>query len=195
MQSKEYRNTVPLTCCFFLPILILTEHWDKIKDTNNDHVHGQGFFYDICCGKVYQQTPGKDDTEKLISLVHHIDGAPAVKSKTMNLSPLKVLLSKYPGLWSFLHSKTARSESFPREICERVRAASALSSESWGRPGKHFCGKNCCTIGHLVDLVSKAPSLCFCQFNGKSGGSIRFIQVKKFSKEKGVFEFTLTLIS
>ena len=81
-----YRNTVPLTSCFFFSsILILTEHWDKIKEYKHDHVHGQGFFYDICCGKVYQQTPGKDDPEKLISLVYHIDGAPAVKSKTMNL--------------------------------------------------------------------------------------------------------------
>lgn len=83
MQSKEYS---PFNILFlFFSILILTEHWDKVKEYKHDHVHGQGFFYDICCGKVYQQTPGKDDPEQLISLVYHIDGAPAVKSKTMNL--------------------------------------------------------------------------------------------------------------
>ena len=83
LQSKEYS---PFNILFlFFSILILTEHWDKVKEYKHDHVHGQGFFYDICCGKVYQQTPGKGDPEQLISLVYHIDGAPAVNSKTMNL--------------------------------------------------------------------------------------------------------------
>ena len=99
LQSKEYmyRNTVPLTSCFFFfSILILTEHWDKIKEYKHDRVHDQGFFYDICCGKVYQQTPGKYDPEKLISLVYHIVGAPAVKSKTMNLWPMQCFVVELP---------------------------------------------------------------------------------------------------
>ena len=61
-----------------------TEHWGKIKEYKNDHVHGQGFYHDICCGSVYKSTAGKDDPQKLISMVYHIDGVPAVKSIAAN---------------------------------------------------------------------------------------------------------------
>ena len=53
-------------------------------------------FYDICCGSVYQSATGKDDPEKLISLVYHIDGAPAVKSKSMNLWPIQCFVFELP---------------------------------------------------------------------------------------------------
>ena len=45
---------------------------------------------------------------------------------------------------------------------------------------------------HLADLVAKAPSLCFFQFNGKSGCSIC---LDPGNMEKGAFVFTLTVLN
>lgn len=39
--------------------------------------------------------------------------------------------------------------------------------------------------GHLADLVAKAPSLCFCQFNGKSGCSICLHPGERIQRGKG----------
>ena len=72
------------------------EHWVKIKDYKQDHVHGQGMYFDICCGDVYQHTTGKDDPQELISLVYHIDEVPAVKSKSMNLWPIQCFVVELP---------------------------------------------------------------------------------------------------
>ena len=64
--------------------LILTENWDKIIEYKQDHSDGHGAMYDMYCGQVYLNSPGKDDPQRQISLVYHIDGAPALESKSMN---------------------------------------------------------------------------------------------------------------
>ena len=47
--------------------------------------------------------------------------------------------------------------------------------------------------GHLADLVSKAPYLCFCQFSGKNECSVCLHPgEKRFSKEGGVSTFIHT---
>ena len=45
---------------------------------------------------MYQGADGKEDPQKLISLVYHIDGAPAVKSKSMNLWPIQCFVVELP---------------------------------------------------------------------------------------------------
>ena len=42
-----------------------------------------------------------------------------------------------------------------------------------------------CLHGHLADLVSKAPSLCFCQFSGKNGCSICLHPGERVQRGKG----------
>ena len=167
--------------------MILTEHWDKIKEYKRDHVHGQGFFYDICCGKVYQQTPGKDDPEKLISLVYHIDGAPAVKSKSMNLWPIQCFVVELPTklrytYWFVVFPALLKvfQEKFVSELEQlqhgQVKVGGELANISVERIVLH---------GHFADLIAKAPSLCFCQFNGKSGCSICLHPGERIQQGKG----------
>ncbi|XP_068690837.1 uncharacterized protein [Montipora foliosa] len=100
-KCEKFNNKLnyhEIEICYFIPLKdqlqrVLTEHWDKEIDYKQDHAHGHGFYYDICCGEVYQNTPGKDDPQKQISLVYHIDGAPAVKSKSMNLWPIQCFVN------------------------------------------------------------------------------------------------------
>ena len=55
---------------------------------------GQGMYFDIYCGEVYQHTTGKDDPQEVISRLYHIDGAPTVK--LMNLWPVQCFVVELP---------------------------------------------------------------------------------------------------
>ena len=76
--------------------LILTENWDKVVEYKQNHTHGRGVKYDICSCEVYHSTPGKDHLQKQISLLYHVDGAQAVKSKSMNLWPIQCFVVELP---------------------------------------------------------------------------------------------------
>ena len=159
-----------------------TEHWGKIKDYKNDHVHGQGFYHDICCGSVYQSTAGKDDPQKLISMVYHIDGAPAVKSKSMNLWPIQCFIVELPPKLRYCFSNIlvcglSCSPKKPNLNIFQERFVSELEQTQNFQVQIEVDSVNIVIErinlhGHLADLVAKAPSLCFCQFNGKNGCSV-----------------------
>jgi len=76
--------------------LILTKNCDKVVKYKQDHTHGHGVKYDICSCEVCQSTPGKDHPQKQISLVYHIDGAQAVKYKSINLWPIQCFVLELP---------------------------------------------------------------------------------------------------
>ena len=173
--------------------LILTEHWDKMIDYKQDHAHGHGFYYDICCGEVYQNTPGKDDPQKQISLVYHIDGAPAVKSKSMNLWPIQCFVVELPPKLRYFFSNVLvcglsctpkkpdlRSQRFVTELEQLQRFQVKIGGDF-----RNISIKRVIFHGHLADLVAKAPSLCFCQFSGKSGCSICLHPGQRIQQGKG----------
>lgn len=160
-----------------------------------DHVHGHGIYHDICCGSVYQSLPGKDNPQQLISLVYHIDGAPAVKSKSMNLWPIQCFVVELPPTLRYCFSNIlvcgiscspkkpdlkVFQERFVNELEQlqgsRVELEVDATNISIERIALH---------GHLADLVAKAPSLCFCQFNGKNGCSVCLHPGERIQKGKG----------
>ena len=78
---------------FIIPVIaslkrILEENWTSIEKYKSDHSHDEGKYRDFCCGELYQQQNSCDDPTKLLSFLFHIDGAPAVKSKTLRLRHL-----------------------------------------------------------------------------------------------------------
>lgn len=176
-------------------LLISAEHWATINDCKSDHVHGDGLYYDICCGSMYQGADGKEDPQKLISLVYHIDGAPAVKSKSMNLWPIQCFVVELPPKLRYSFSKIlvcgfscsskkpdlkVFQERFVNELEQlqnfEVQIEVDLTRISIERVALH---------GHLADLVAKAPSLCFSQFNGQCGCSICLHPGERIQRGRG----------
>ena len=163
---------------------VLAENWESILQYKLDHEHRAGVYKDICCGKLYRGQEGCDDPTKLISLVFHIDGAPAVKSKNMSLWPMQCFVVELPyglrysfknilfcGLWC--GSKKPPMRLFQSHFVDQVRGMS-------GTPLEFIAGETLVTVrkvkvhGHLADLVAKAPSLNMKQFNGEFGCSVCF---------------------
>lgn len=145
-------------------------------------MHGIGVYSDICCGIVYQEKPGKNDPCQLISLVYHIDGAPAVTSKSMNLWPIQCFVVELPPELRYSFSNVLVcglscgpkkpdlkifQEKFVQEIEElqggQIKVVASGAENTVETVDVH---------GHLADLVAKAPSLCMSQFNGHSGCSV-----------------------
>ena len=81
-----------------------------------------------------------------------VDGAPVVKSRSMNLWPIQPHLKVF-------------QERFVSEL-EQLHDVQVNIGDV------NISVQRVLLHGHLADLVAKAPSLCFCQFNGKSGCSI-----------------------
>ena len=145
-------------------------------------MHGIGVYSDICCGIVYQEKPGKNDPCKLISLVYHIDGAPAVKSKSMNLWPIQCFVVELPPelRYSFSNVLVCGLSCGPKKPDLKIFQEKFVQEkeELQGGQIKVVASGAESTVetvdvhGHLADLVAKAPSLCMSQFNGHSGCSV-----------------------
>ena len=173
----------------------MTENWDKIIEYKQDHSHGHGVMYDICCGQVYQNTPGKDDPQRQISLVYHIDGAPAVKSKSMNLWPIQCFIVELPPNLRYCFSNVLVCglsctptkpdlKVFQERFVTELEQLQNFQLKIW----KDFANISIERVilhGHLADLVAKAPSLCFSQYNGKSGCSICLHPGRRIQHGKG----------
>ena len=163
---------------------VLAENWESILQYKLDHEHRAGVYKDICCGKLYRGQEGCDDPTKLICLVFHIDGAPAVKSKNMSLWPMQCFVVELPyglrysfknilfcGLWC--GSKKPPMRLFQSHFVDQVRGMSVT-------PLEFIAGETLVTVrkvkvhGHLADLVAKAPSMNMKQFNGEFGCSVCF---------------------
>ena len=158
---------------------VLADNWGNILQYKGDHSHRDGKLRDICCGKLYRAEDGCDDPTKLISLVFHIDGAPAVKSKSMSLWPMQCFVVELPyglrysfknilfcGLWC---GRKPSMRVFQSYFVRQIEEAQQLEFE---------VNESVVTIrkvkvhGHLADLVAKAPSLNMKQFNGEFGCSV-----------------------
>lgn len=195
IELKESVHVYSTCCTFKFFILIFTEQWAKIPEYKNDHVHGHGMYYDICCGTVYQNATGKDNPEKLISLVYHIDGAPVVKSKSMNLWPTQCFVVELSTYLRYCFSNIlvcglscspkkpdlkVFQQRFVTELQQlqgsQVQIAVDDSSIATERISLHT---------HLADLVAKAPSFCFYQFDGKNGCSICLHPGNRVQQGKG----------
>ena len=182
---------------FWLISLIVStaEHWDKILSYKRHHVHGLGVYSDICCGDVYQRKPGKNDPQQLISLVYHIDGAPAVKSKSVNLWPIQCFVVELPPELRYCFSnilvcgiscgpKTPDLCIFQNKFVEEIEEIQG-GQVNVTTPGGVVSVETVDLHGHLADLVAKAPSLCFSQYNGKSGCSVCLHPGDRIKKGKG----------
>ena len=86
-----------------------------------------------------------------------------------------------------------RSKSFPREICEWVRAASAWwkLEESW----QTFLCKESFYMAILLILLQKPHPCVYVSIMARVAAPFAYIQENEFSKVKGVFEFTHTRTS
>lgn len=182
---------------FWLISLIVStaEHWDKILSYKRHHVHGLGVYSDICCGDVYQRKPGKNDPQQLISLVYHIDGAPAVKSKSVNLWPIQCFVVELPPELRYCFSnilvcgiscgpKKPDLCIFQNKFVEEIEEIQG-GQVNVTTPGGVVSVETVDLHGHLADLVAKAPSLCFSQYNGKSGCSVCLHPGDRIKKGKG----------
>ena len=180
---------------YALFLLITLEHWVKIVEYKSEHAQSGDQYYDICCGEVHQGAEGKDDPRRLISLVYHIDGAPAVKSKSMNLWPIQCFVVELPPKlrYSFPNILVCGLSCTPKKPDLKVfqdKFVNELESLQHSQVQLVVGETNIsihriCLHGHLADLVAKAPSLCFSQFNGESGCSICLHPGERIQQGKG----------
>ena len=205
----EYFNVVPskepTELFFIIPVIaslkrLLEENWTSIENYKSDHTHDDGRYRDICCGELYRQQNGCDDPTKLLSLLFHIDGAPAVKSKTLSLWLIQCILVELPvtirysfknvlfcGLWCGV--KKPDLQLFQKYFVDQVEAISASGLNVNVRATKKQIKVTVLNLhGHLADLVAKAPSLNFRQFNGHFGCSICLHPGERTAKGKGTVQ-------
>lgn len=188
----------------YLIYYYIAEHWDKIKEYKNNHVHGQGVYSDLCCGTIYQNAVGNHDPEKLISLVFHIDGAPVVKSKSMNLWPIQCFIVELPPRLRYCFSNVL----FCGLSCSPKKPDLKIFQERFVTEIEQLQGfevqieVNAQNIsiqaialhGHLADLVAKAPSLCFVSLMVSVDAQFAYILAQEFREAKGAFAFIHTPI-
>ena len=144
---------------------------------------------------MHQRKPGKNDPQQQISLIYHIDGAPAVKSKSGNRWPIQYFVVELPPELRYCFSNTLVcgiscglekpdlkifQEKFVSEI-EEIQGAKVKVTSS----GAELSVETVDVHGHLADLIAKAPSLCFCQFNLQSGCSFCLDPGERINKGKG----------
>ena len=168
---------------FIIPVVaslkrILEENWTSIEKYKSEHSHDEGKYRDICCGELYRQQNGCDDPTKLLSFLFHIDGAPAVKSKTHSLWPIQCILVELPvsirysfknvlfcGLWCGVRKPDLQL--FQKYFVDQVQAINECGLTVDVRATNKRVKVTVLNLhGHLVDLVAKALSLNFRQFNG-----------------------------
>ena len=208
-DNCEYFNVLPTKepteLFFIIPIIasltrILEENWTSIENYKSNHTHDEGKYRDICCGELYRQQNGCDDPTMLLSLLFHIDGAPAVKSKTLSLWPIQCILVELPasirysfknvlfcGLWCGV--KKPDLQLFQKYFVDQVQAINESGlNVKVRKTKKHVKVKVLNVHGHIADLVAKAPSLNFRQFNGHFGCSICLHPGERIAKGKGTVQ-------
>ena len=154
--------------------------------------------------KVNQNTPGKDDPQGQISLVYHIDGAPAVESKSMNLWPIQCFVVERPPNLRYCFSNMLvyglsctptkpDIKFFQERFVTELEQLQHFLVNIW----KDFANISIERVilhGHRTDLVAKTPSLCFCQYNGKSGCLICLRPGRRIQHGKGsirIYPYTI----
>ena len=181
-RDCKYFNGIPTTepteLFFIIPVAvqlkrILEENWTSIQKYKSDHSHNDGKLRDICCGDLYRQQAGCDDPTKLLSLLFHIDGAPAVKSKTLSLWPIQCILVELPlttrysfknvlfcGLWC--GTKKPDLQLFQKYFVDQVQEINESGLNVNVRATTEQVKVTLLNVhGHIADLVAKAPSLNF----------------------------------
>ena len=204
-DNCEYFNVLPTQepteLFFIIPVIaslkrILEESWTSIEKYKSDHTHVEGKYRDICCGELYRQQNGCDDPTKLLFLFFHIDGAPAVKSKTLSLWPIQCILVELPasirysfinvlfcGLWCGV--KKPDLQLFQKYFVDQVQAINQSGLNVKVRATKKQIKVTVLNVhGHIADLVAKAPSLNFRQFNGHFGCSVCLHPGERIAKGK-----------
>ena len=205
-RDCTYFNGIPTTepteLFFIIPVAvqlkrILEENWTSIQKYKSNHSHNDGKLRDICCGDLYRQQTGCDDPTKLLSLLFHIDGAPAVKSKTLSLWPIQCILVELPlttrysfknvlfcGLWC--GTKKPDLQLFQKYFVDQVQEINESGLNVNIRATTEQVKVTLLNVhGHIADLVAKAPSLNFKQFNGQFGCSICLHPGERIAKGKG----------
>ena len=208
-RDCTYFNGIPTTepteLFFIIPVAvqlkrILEENWMSIQKYKSDHSHNDGKLRDICCGDLYQQQTGCDDPTKWLSLLFHIDGAPAVKSKTLSLWPIQCILVELPlatrysfenvlfcGLWC--GTKKPDLQLFQKYPVDQVQEINESGLNVNIRATMEQVKVTLLNVhGHIADLVAKAPSLNFKQFNGQFGCSICLHPGERIAKGKGTVQ-------
>ena len=114
-------------------------------------------------------------------MVYHIDGAPAVKSKSMNLWPIQCFVVELsPKVrYCFSNVLVCGLSCTPKKPNLNIFQEKVVNEVEQLQHGQVQIEVDSTNIsieritlhGHLADLVAKAPSFCFCQFNGKNGCS------------------------
>ena len=81
-----------------LYILYFIEHWSEMREFVANFVHQPGVYHVKMDRKVYQEhsTTIKESGFFPITLYWHLDGAPAMKSKSMSLWPIQSFLVELP---------------------------------------------------------------------------------------------------
>ena len=145
--------------------------------------HENGVYNDIIDGAIYQKQSAhvNEDGSFPISLYCHIDGAPALKSKSVSLWPIPSFITELPlslkysyknilmsGLW-FGKAKPDMNV-FQAKFVEEVKSLqNGFHVDVVGSPGQKF---KLMVIGQVADLMAKAPSIKFKLHNGKFGCSV-----------------------
>lgn len=176
---------------------VLAENWQLIVKHKDAHKHNDRKLRDICCGRVYQNLEGHENPRSLISFVYHIDGAPTVKSKTLNLWPMQCFVVELPisvrysfkniifsGLW--FGTKKPLLQMFQEKFVEQVEQLNVTGMQFQMREGGEIVTLTCLKVlGHLADLVAKAPSVNMKQFNGEFGCSVCLHPGEMINKGRG----------
>ena len=132
-----------------------------------------------------------------MSLVFHIDDAPAVKSKTLNLWPIQCFVVELPlsirysfknilfcGLWC--GTKKPLLQLFQSYFVEQIEEINRTGvNVSINERMEVIRIPTIKVLGHIADLVAKAPSLNMKQFNGEFGCSICLHPGERIKKGRG----------
>ncbi|XP_028403523.1 uncharacterized protein LOC114526207 [Dendronephthya gigantea] len=159
--------------------LILIGKWDIIKRFTEAYHHTHDIYKDILDGKLYQSqsTEVRRDGHFPITLYWHVDGAPAFRSNSASIWPIQSFVVELPpplrysfkniimsGIW--YGKRKPNMEVFQQKFVEEmIHLGSGLTISIGDLESKFKLVVN----GQVADLVAKAPSVNFIQFNGKFG--------------------------
>lgn len=143
-------------------------------------VHVPGFYKDVIDGSVYQENSAhiKQDGSFPISLYWHLDGAPALKSKSVSIWPIQSFVAELPvnirysykniilsGLW--FGKKKPDMFVFQEQFVQQIEELK--NGFQVGDPEKPKFKLS--IVGQAADLIAKGPSINFKIFCGKFGCS------------------------